>query len=148
MPARPTRHPEVEVRHALIRRRKRLQRTYLFQIGPIIMLALLLLIVSASHFLEPITVGGALKNAAPFDSYWNGTYLVGSLLILYGLFSRRLAFEIIGNLALVPAFVLQFVIAAPMVGLHRITLLAFIFAIGFALRALGLYLGWQDDDHA
>jgi uncharacterized membrane protein len=126
------------------RRQKRLDRAYLFQNGFVALVAILFLVVSVSFFLDPNQLGRAIGHVPPWDDYWNAFYLVGSALVLIGLFSRRIAIEAAGHILLVPGLVINFLIAAAILGFSSSTLLTVVFALGAALRAYGLILGWQE----
>lgn len=127
-----------------VRRRKRLHRAYLFQNGFVALVALLFLTTSLTFWLDPTALNRTLGHVAPYDYYWNAFYLAGSVLVLVGLFGRRLGIEAAGHVLLVPGLVLNFILAAVVLGFHTSTLLTFVFALAAGLRAYGLVAGWQE----
>lgn len=124
---------------------KRRHRAYLFQNGFVALVALLFLVTSISFFLDPVAIERAVPPVPPYDYYWNAIYLVGSIMVLFGLFSRRVGVEAAGHTVLVPGLVLNDVLAALTIGVHATTFIVAVFAIASGLRAYGLIAGWRED---
>ena len=138
---------EAEAEGTLKRRRRRLHRAYVFQNGFVALVAFLFLVSSVAFWLDPVNIQGSIGHLPPYDYYWNGAYLSGSVMVLVGLFGRRIGVEAAGHILLVPGLALQFLVAIPLLGLHRITLLTFVFAVGAGMRAYGLVMGWSEAHH-
>ena len=124
--------------------RKRLNRAYVFQNGFVLLVAFLFLVTSASFWLDPHELGRSLGPQPPFDVFWNAFYSVGSVLIIFGLLTRRIGVEAAGHFLLVPGLFLNFLLCVLVLGFHATTLLTFVFAWGAALRGIGLIMGWRD----
>jgi hypothetical protein len=125
--------------------RRRLNRAYLFQNGFVALVAILFLTSSLSFWLDPDQIGRTLGHVPPYDYYWNGFYLLGSLMVCIGLFGRRPGVEAAGHTLLVPGLLLNCIAAAAVLGLHNTTFLTLVFGLGAGLRAWGLVMGWQED---
>lgn len=128
----------------LAQRRKRLNRAYMFQNGFVLLVAILFLTTSVSFWFDPHGLSRALGHVPPYDYYWNALYSIGSIMVAFGLLGRRDGIEAAGHVLLVPGLALNFLLACLHLGVHTTTLLTFIFAIGAALRAIGLIMGWQE----
>lgn len=126
------------------RQRRRVTRAYLFQNGFVALVAILFLVSAVGFWLHPETIDRPLGHVPPFDYYWNGFYLAGSVLVIVGLHTLRPGIEAAGHVLLVPGLLLNCLVAALILGLHSTTLLTFVFACGAALRACGLVAGWRE----
>ena len=125
--------------------RKRLHRAYMFQNGYVMLVAALFVISSASFFWNPDRIDRTLP-AHPWDFYWNGMYLVGGLMIIAGLTTRRVGIEAAGHALVVPGLALNFAALVGEVGLHTQTLIVAMFGVASLLCAYGLLMGWQEDN--
>ena len=126
-------------------RQRRLNRAYLFQNGFVGLVALLFLTSALSFWFDPEQLGRTLGHVPPYDYYWNGFYLIGSVAVLFGLLTRRVGVEAAGHTVLVPGLILNSIVAAVLLGFHSTSFLTLVFGLGAALRAYGLVVGWQED---
>ena len=135
---------DIEVSHRPVSvRARRLRRAQLFMDGPVILLALLFLISGLGNLVAG-PVPGSVEIPEPYYTLVACGFVVGATVKLVGALSRRVAFEIAGNLVLVAPMIINLLLAAHLVGLHRTTILLSVFVVGFSLRAYGLYAGWRE----
>ncbi len=120
------------------------RRTYLFQNGFVALVAILFFLASLSFWIDPNAVGRSLGHVPPYDYYWNALYSLGSVLVLFGLITRRPSIEAAGHIIYVPGLSLATVIGAIVLGVNTSVLLTLIFAIASGMRAYGLIRGWQE----